>query len=361
MTQIIRIKPNKLNNKAKKSMSQRVVSATFIALYLLVLFIFGALADVVNGWSPLDHVGEVVCGFIFLFWLFPLVFICAKEICNIFFKFKHFAYIVILINMLVLIYAPTLIYFSKYYFSIPILIGNFKDSLQLTTIFTITLFSSIAFVVINSTWLIFMYRIDTFKNWFILCLITGVVSGFFVGTYFFMYVRGWTTLLFLLLIVFGMDSFSYFGGVFFGRHKMAKKISPNKTWEGFFTGLFLTTGLSLLILFFFSYIKTGNVLENIFGIQFSHTNDFVNENRAASQPAWWGWMFLIIVCLSIVSLLGDLSFSWFKRKYRIKDYGTIIPGHGGIIDRIDSHSFVLSSFFVLSFFIALIAKTVVFF
>lgn len=331
-------------------------------VFLVVLFVLGFLADHVNRWSPLNFTGQTVFAWIFLFYFLPLIVICAKEICNIYFKFKPLPYIVILINMLVLIYAPTLIYFLKYYGYVNLPIGNFYTPITVTNIFAITLAGTILFVVFNSTWLLWMYGIINFKNWMILNLLTGVISGFYLGIFFFMYTRGFLTLLWLMLLVFGSDIFAYFGGVLFGKHKMAPKISPKKTWEGFGIGLVLTVGIGLLILLGYSFIKHNpDVLKQIMGIQFQKSGSYVNDNQMANKPYWWVTMLFITIGICLLSVFGDLTFSWFKRKYRIKDYGTLIPGHGGIIDRIDSHSVVISAYFVLSFFIALAAKTVVFF
>ncbi|MBR2651770.1 phosphatidate cytidylyltransferase [bacterium] len=72
-----------------------------------------------------------------------------------------------------------------------------------------------------------------------------------------------------MLIVFGTDSFAYFGGLLFGKHQMAKNISPKKTWEGFGIGQVITIILAMLILFGFSKINHDpNVAEQIMGVQF---------------------------------------------------------------------------------------------
>ncbi|WP_353289871.1 phosphatidate cytidylyltransferase [Ureaplasma ceti] len=343
-------------------MKQRVTSSLVMVVFLVVLYILGVLADRVSGWSPINTLGQTICGWLFLIFLLPLIFVAAKEICNIFFKFKAIPYLVVLINMIVLVYAPTLVYFLKYYGYISLPIGTFYIPITITNIFAITLAAAIVFVVINTTILLAVYGIINFKNWVILNLLTGVVSGFFLGTYFFMLTRGFLTLLWLMLLVFGSDIFAYFGGVMFGKHKMSPKISPKKTWEGFGISLVVTVGCGLLILLGFSFIKhTPDVLSQILGVQFQHATSYINSNQMANKPYWWVSMFFITIGICLLSVFGDLAFSWFKRKYRIKDYGNLIPGHGGIIDRIDSHSVVISFYFVLSFFIALAAKTVVFF
>lgn len=94
-------------------------------------------------------------------------------------------------------------------------------------------------------------------------------------------------------------------GTRFGRHKLAARISPNKTWQGVGGGLVSSVLFSLMV---------GHAL------------------GLASPP----WLFGMGVVLSVAGLLGDLMFSAGKRWLGIKDYGRLIPGHGGILDRVDS-------------------------
>lgn len=125
-----------------------------------------------------------------------------------------------------------------------------------------------------------------------------------------LYRAGPETLLFCLLVVWVADSGAYFAGKTFGRVKLAPSISPGKTWEGVIGGLvaviLLTVGRSIW-------------LESAHGIE---------SNLAVQVP-----FFIAVACLSIV---GDLTVSMFKRNAGVKDSGTLFPGHGGILDRIDS-------------------------
>lgn len=113
-----------------------------------------------------------------------------------------------------------------------------------------------------------------------------------------------------LLIPFLTDAVAMFSGMLFGKHKLAPEISPKKTREGSIGGLLGGTVAVLLY---------GLVIGQIFD---------VNVNYA----------YLVIYGLfgSAVSQLGDLSFSYVKRQNKVKDFGTIFPGHGGVLDRFDS-------------------------
>lgn len=116
------------------------------------------------------------------------------------------------------------------------------------------------------------------------------------------------------LLSFVSDSGAYFAGVFLGKHKLAPKISPKKTIEGVVGGV-LATILGAIIFCL--------VLKFFFGFTFSYV--------AACVYGIVG---------SLVCVFGDLSFSVIKRQTGIKDYGRLIPGHGGILDRFDSTIFV---------------------
>lgn len=109
---------------------------------------------------------------------------------------------------------------------------------------------------------------------------------------------------FLFILIWSSDSFAYLAGRLFGKHKMAPKISPKKTWEGFIGGVLLTLIFSYFIEQKFGYLR-GN------------------------------WM-IVGFLVATFAPLGDLVESQLKRTFGVKDSGNIIPGHGGILDRLDS-------------------------
>jgi len=121
--------------------------------------------------------------------------------------------------------------------------------------------------------------------------------------------RGALLLLMLLLVVWIADTAAYFAGRRFGRRKLAPQISPGKTWEG-------VIGAAVAVLVY--GWAMGYVLE-----------------PNASLQARAG--LLVFVCiLTALSIVGDLFESWIKRSAGAKDSGELLPGHGGVLDRIDS-------------------------
>lgn len=139
--------------------------------------------------------------------------------------------------------------------------------------------------------------------------------------------QGAYLLLYVCLLVWGADSGAYFVGRAFGKHKLAPKVSPGKSWEGVLGGL-LTSGV---IAFAFLELSSAKV----FGRELD-TKAFI----------------LLSVATVAVSVLGDLTESMFKRQAGIKDSSNLIPGHGGILDRIDSLAAAIP-FFATFFFLAL--------
>ncbi len=115
-------------------------------------------------------------------------------------------------------------------------------------------------------------------------------------------------LIFLFLLVWGADTFAYFAGHRFGYHKLAPTVSPGKTIEGVFGGL-----LAVLLLAVFG----GMYIWKLQGMQ-------------------WLWWVLLCLVVGLISVLGDLVESKVKRVAGVKDSGTIVPGHGGVLDRIDA-------------------------
>lgn len=113
-------------------------------------------------------------------------------------------------------------------------------------------------------------------------------------------------LLYVMFLVWGADSGAYMFGRLFGKHKLAPKVSPGKTWEGFFGGL-----------------VTSAIIAWLFGLW-----------APLSVPP--ATLLICSLIAALASVLGDLTESMFKREAGIKDSGNLIPGHGGILDRIDS-------------------------
>ncbi|MBP3433212.1 MAG: phosphatidate cytidylyltransferase [Alistipes sp.] len=125
---------------------------------------------------------------------------------------------------------------------------------------------------------------------------------------------GWY-FLFYLFIVWGNDVFAYLVGITLGRHRLCERISPKKSWEGFFGGIAGAMGVGALG----AWLLDG------------------------SYALWLG----LAAVVAISSVFGDLAESMFKREAGIKDSGNFIPGHGGMLDRFDA--LLLSSFFAFAY------------
>ncbi len=119
----------------------------------------------------------------------------------------------------------------------------------------------------------------------------------------------------VFFIVWVYDSMAYFVGSKLGKHKIHKRISPNKSWEGFAGGA-------------------------VFSLLTGFVNSFLFEQ--VSLP---GWM-MISVLVIVFGTLGDMFESIIKRRLNVKDSGTMLPGHGGLLDRFDSLLFVIPVIFV---------------
>jgi len=129
---------------------------------------------------------------------------------------------------------------------------------------------------------------------------------------------GWRLVLTTCLVIWGGDSGAYYLGSHFGRHKLAPRVSPKKSWEGI----------------------VGGTLGTAFGVWFCHTVFFPQLEL--------GLALTLVVALSILAPLGDLVESLFKRDAGVKDSSAVIPGHGGFLDRTDSLFFVAPFVLVLT-------------
>ena len=127
---------------------------------------------------------------------------------------------------------------------------------------------------------------------------------------------GTVLLFFLLFVISFSDIFAYFGGKRFGKSMLAPTISPKKTWEGSFFG-----------------VVGGGIVGAVFG--------------EITMSMFWLYGMLLAMILAVVGQFGDLIESKIKRLCNVKDSGKILPGHGGILDRIDGHMLAAPAFYYL--------------
>jgi phosphatidate cytidylyltransferase len=127
-------------------------------------------------------------------------------------------------------------------------------------------------------------------------------------------------LLFLVFLTEINDVLQFVWGKLLGKHKITPKVSPNKTWEGFIGGVLSTT----IIGYFIGFLTPLNGLALV----------------------------LVSLTIALTGFFGDIVMSSVKRDLGVKDMGTTIPGHGGILDRIDSLSYTAPAFFHLIYYLA---------
>lgn len=129
---------------------------------------------------------------------------------------------------------------------------------------------------------------------------------------------GMGILIYLIAITISTDTFAYFTGVLFGKHKMIPTISPNKTWEGSIGGTIF--GVVIASIIYLTYLNPdANIIVTI----------------------------LTTLFLTIISQFGDLVFSAMKRHSGIKDFSNLMPGHGGVLDRLDSLILVMLAYMLM--------------
>ncbi len=200
---------------------------------------------------------------------------------------------------LIFIYFASLEYYLNYNNIINSFFNDSKDTLLIISIFVSIflardLFSSkdlpkfLAKKYINFTFYI--------SSSFVFIYLIANINGFF----------DYSLILGCFILIWVNDSFAYAVGKNFGKQKLFYSISPHKTVEGFLGGLFFCC------------------------LSASIVSRFINDSL--TTPNW----LIIAIIISVFGTLGDLIESKFKREYNVKDSGVIIPGHGGMLDRLDS-------------------------
>ncbi len=193
------------------------------------------------------------------------------------------------------------------------------------------------------SWLIFMtviYFVVTsvsdvdFKDVLVAYFLVLTFTLFIISLSWMIHDGGWQLVLLILGIAILSDTMAYTGGKKYGKRKAFPKVSPNKTVEGLIIGTLTAVMLGWLfwLIFFGALLSSAPFL-------------------IASNTANWA-MLIIILVAALIAPFGDLTYSKIKRSYDKKDYSDLLPGHGGIFDRLDSHIFVtISSVLMITHFL----------
>lgn len=296
---------NKLSNDSKKSMGSRILTAGLMALvgiplsilgnwYIFVLVFFLAMVSIHEMLQAPGkkryNIALMIVVFLFTLSFIYWQFIKDKGIFDAIINNQHFT-----LNTITVSTIGITVYFLLL-FIISILDAKFTIN-DVCYLFAMSVFLGLA--IYSSYFLRFFPSQDIYygNQNLASCLL------FF----------------FTMVGAFMSDIGAYFVGVLFGRHRMNPRISPKKSWEGFVGGVIISIGFS----FGFAAICSATGHDLIPGVlDFSGTN--------------WLWILLISAIMPITGNIGDFLFSAIKRNFAIKDFGTIFPGHGGVLDRLDS-------------------------
>ena len=325
--------PNELTPEAKTSMKTRIISGIVAAIIIVPTLIIG------------DYFTFALVGIMVILGTYEIVH-CAKM------KYNPALYIVAIILALTMAYWPLIralpsVFSGNGPSSDLILYSSFSDINISPLVIGLGAFAVFFMVIIDKG---FTVRDACFLFTMIVIITLGFQSALYLRylpshyyhqadltapTGFFNTYDNLESSLLVLFVIFATimtDIGAYFIGVFFGKHKMNPRISPKKTWEGFFGGIIISSAFSFgvsMILF-----ATGHpYIVGLFDLQH------------------WYLILVLSLILPLVSTLGDFVFSSSKRHFNIKDFGNIMPGHGGVLDRLDSllFSFITTAVFIEMF------------
>ncbi|MBQ0045868.1 MAG: phosphatidate cytidylyltransferase [Mycoplasma sp.] len=347
----------------KKTFFTRTRSAIFVIAFYVLFFLFLYFSN--EKWFPplLSLDVRTMLNVQFVLNLFnvlmvvPIIVFVSKEITNLCFP-THKAVFYYTVSALFILTMGVSIFllgmrYKFFTFNVDSQFNNF-------TLFLIASLSGIVFFTLVSTlvWVI-MSRHITYvgkKTRFWYPFLIFVLNTFFVGFIYTSIIHSWTTFAFLILISTGCDVFAYVGGTHFGKNKLAPNISPKKTWEGLAFGVGLTLAMMCIIYALFYAIpgaeRLDHTLYRFLGCQSCPV--YVAGEPINLKPYFWAIYIIATLTIMIVSILGDLFFSFIKRRFNIKDFSNLLPGHGGILDRLDALIFTFTFYFFFTIVIQLI-------
>lgn len=331
---IVKITPNELTAETKATMKTRIITSIVLALICL----------------PCAFIG----GWFYFALVFVMVAIATHEIVSVERKrrFSLFIYVFCFIIMYSLIYwvfikNQVLQYRDdplNYFFAIE----RGFNTLSVSTIaiaiaaavFFIVVLANEKFTIHDASYLFTMIVVVALGMQALLFMRYYPYSKFAfdtpsstinIDTPLFKYLHSAFLLIYLAIGVMVNDIGAYFIGVLFGRNKVNPRISPKKTWEGFFGGIVISFVISVGFA----------ILVSELGMPIL---PFLTTDK-------WYWIVLLSLAMPLVGNLGDFTLSSIKRSYEIKDFGTILKGHGGVLDRLDSALFSAIAIAILITFI----------
>ncbi len=330
-----------------ENLNNRTKGAIFLVLYWLIIISLILLSDA-SGLTIKYFGDHKYLPFIFFntFLLLNsvIIYFISKEINQTFLP-KHS-----LLSNLFIFFIISMFTLGNIYSYILVPYGFISDTKQIRIIFAILSTLSIATVYLIMFIYFLYYKIGLKKSLYGALCATIVI--FFLISFCYLSILRYVYLIILLFIIPVInDTFAYFGGNFFGNHKMCANLSKNKTWEGFFTGIIFSiiTAIIFILMFFINAQSNLNksILWSMYGWQINNIcyDNFFYDGK------WWVTIISSILILNIISPFSDLLFSKFKRVCQVKDFSNLIKGHGGILDRIDSLSLVFVSYFFISLII----------
>lgn len=352
---------NKLDDTKKKTLANRTVVSIIILFYYILTLLFSFLSDsTILSLTSTDVIHSLstrgIMGIIFVVSFFVPLPMAIYEFNKLIFGKNIKSYITLLIVSSLYYLAPNITYIALKNFAI---IDRFQvtNSLYIKT----ELYFYISFVVVESVILFIVLNItlivnkkNNVKNTVTLNGLGFIINFGFLALCYIGLTKSWVLLLFLFFIICSTDVFCYLCGSFFGKRQLAPKISPNKTVEGAIYGAITATAITLVYPGLLLINNTNLLFDKILWINIGYLMDAKNQLLIIQEaPLYLSWILLIILilCLVITCMIGDLLFSYVKRVYEIKDYSNVLKTHGGVLDRLDSILFTATCFTIFFMFI----------
>lgn len=287
-------------------MKQRIITGALLLTILVPLIMF-------------DHAKYPIVGTLFLIVGIFLSMVASYEMMNMFYT-KY----------------PTL---KNYRFFVGIFSGLIVLSVYHSNKFSYSIEILLVLFAILTVMLLFTFTKGSTAYDIIACVFTiaycGLMFGYVINIRFLepfeagetlIFLRGGRSFAYLYSIVLATDTFAYLFGVKFGKRKLAPDISPKKSVEGAIAGLIGGSVVGVLMIFLFNISMHTNSTELIIVIISG---------------------FFLSMFLSFMVQIGDLVASKIKRTFEIKDFGTLFPGHGGVIDRFDSLIYAGVAYYII--------------